>query len=109
MKWYLALQVCELVAITSCVIVLPGRSLSSYLFLFKLLELLCNFAELKDGRIPDGINKRMGYWKAEEFQKFTFPASEYVLGGILPDQEYRVWLLRNCQDKRWYSVVEEMD
>lgn len=35
----------------------------------------------------------MGYWKAEEFQKFTFPASEYILGGILPDHEYHIWLL----------------
>ena len=35
----------------------------------------------------------MGYWKVEEFQKFTFPPLDYVLGGILPDQEYHVWLL----------------
>ena len=35
----------------------------------------------------------MGFWKAEEYQKFTFPASEYVLGGLLPDKEYHVWIL----------------
>ena len=26
-------------------------------------------------------------------QKFCYPASEYVLGGILPDDEYHVWIL----------------
>lgn len=49
--------------------------------------------ELKDGRIPEGITSRLGYWKAEELQKFTFPASEYVLSGILPDDHYCVWKL----------------
>ena len=34
------------------------------------------------------ISRRMGYWKAEEFQKFCFPASEYIFGGILPDKYY---------------------
>lgn len=49
--------------------------------------------ELKDGRIPEGITRRMGYWKAEEFKKFTFPASEYILDGVLPDKHYNVWQL----------------
>ena len=35
----------------------------------------------------------MGFWKAEEYQKFTFPASEYVLGGILPEDNYHTWVL----------------
>ena len=48
--------------------------------------------ELRDGRIPEGITKRIGYWKAEDFQKFTYPASEYVLGGLLPDEHYHVWI-----------------
>ena len=26
-------------------------------------------------------------------QKFCYPASEYVLGGILPEDEYHVWIL----------------
>ena len=39
-----------------------------------------HIAELKDGRIPHGLTHRLGYWKAEELQKFTFPASECVLG-----------------------------
>ena len=49
--------------------------------------------ELKAGRIPDGVTKRLGYWNAEEFQKFAYPASEYVLGGLLPDREYHAWVL----------------
>ena len=32
----------------------------------------------------------MGFWKAKEYQKFAYPASEYILGGI---QEYHVWLM----------------
>ena len=34
----------------------------------------------------------MGFWKAEEIQKFAYPASELVFGGILSDEEYDVWL-----------------
>ncbi len=49
--------------------------------------------ELKNGRVPEGITRRMGFWKAEEYQKFTFPASELVFGGILPDEEYHAWVL----------------
>lgn len=49
-------------------------------------------AELKDGRVPQGVTKRVGYWKAEEFQKFTYPVSEYVLGGLLPDSYYHAWI-----------------
>ncbi len=49
--------------------------------------------ELKDGRVPERITSRMGFWKAEEYQKFTFPASEYVLGGILPNEEHHAWVL----------------
>ncbi|KAL5467065.1 hypothetical protein EMCRGX_G031241 [Ephydatia muelleri] len=50
-------------------------------------------SELKDGRLPTSVTKRLGFWKAEELQKFCYPASEYVLGGILPDDEYHVWIL----------------
>ena len=49
--------------------------------------------ELKDGRVLEGITSKMGYWKAEEYQKFSFPASEYALGGILPDSHFHVWIL----------------
>lgn len=50
-------------------------------------------AELKNGRVPEGIMRRIGYWKAEEYQKFTFPASEFALGGILPRKDCHVWIL----------------
>jgi len=33
----------------------------------------------------------MGFWKAEEIQKFCFPASEVVFGGVLPDSYFKVW------------------
>ena len=52
----------------------------------------CHNAELKDGRVPLGVTKRIGYWKAEEFQKFSYPASEYVLGGLLPNCYYHAWI-----------------
>ncbi|XP_019864427.1 PREDICTED: uncharacterized protein LOC109593768 [Amphimedon queenslandica] len=62
-----------------------------------ICKLACTFnhyhLELKNGCIPDGITKRLGFWKAEEYQKFAFPASEYVLGGKLPDEHYKVWIL----------------
>lgn len=38
------------------------------------------------------MTKRLDYWKAEDFQKFTYPASEYVLGGLLPDADYHAWI-----------------
>ena len=49
-------------------------------------------AELRNCRIPTSITKRIGFWKAEEFRKFCYPASGYILGGILPDHEYHVWV-----------------
>ena len=48
--------------------------------------------ELKCGRIPEAVTKKLGYWKAEDFQKFTYPASEYILGGLLPESDYHVWI-----------------
>ena len=39
------------------------------------------------------MTHRLGYWKAEDFQKFAFPASEFVLGGVLPREEYHIWIL----------------
>ena len=48
---------------------------------------------MRDGRIPEGITHRIGFWKAEDYQKFSFPASEMVLGGVLPDNHYHVWVL----------------
>ena len=34
------------------------------------------------------IEHRLGFWKVEELQKFAFPSSECVLGGLLPDEDY---------------------
>ena len=48
--------------------------------------------ELKDGRLPEGISHRLGFWKAKEIQKFAYPASESILGGILSYEQYEVWV-----------------
>lgn len=47
-------------------------------------------SDLRASRYPSNVN-RIGFWKAEDYQKFAFPASELVLGGILNDQDYEVW------------------
>ena len=56
-----------------------------------LLAISC--LELKDGRIPQGLSTRLGYWKTEEFQKFSYPASELLLAGLLEPMEYHLWQL----------------
>ena len=43
-------------------------SMHGFMYIYKCLPL-----ELKNGRIPEGISKRMGNWKTEEIQKFVFP------------------------------------
>lgn len=35
----------------------------------------------------------MGFWKAEEYRKFAFPASEFVFGGVLPDEIFDTWIV----------------
>lgn len=58
-----------------------------------LQERLQNFPwspDLRASRYPSNIN-RTGFWKAEDYQKFAFPASELVLGGLINDQDYEVW------------------
>ena len=35
------------------------------------------------GRFPTGISRRFGYWKAEDFNHFAFPAMEACLGDML--------------------------
>ena len=49
--------------------------------------------ELKDGRMPHGLSSRLGYWKTEEFQKFSYPASEVILAGLLEPMDYHLWQL----------------
>ena len=58
-----------------------------------IINCYCLHVELKSGRLPQGLTNRLGYWKAEELQKFAFPASECMLGGLLPDEEYHIWIL----------------
>lgn len=47
--------------------------------------------EFTSGRQPVGFHTRRGHWKAEEYKKFAFPASEAVLDGLLPDREFEIW------------------
>ena len=44
-------------------------------------------------QLPALFTKHLGYWKAEDFRNFAYPASEYCLGGLLPDREYHAWVL----------------
>ena len=39
--------------------------------------------EHRTGRLPTGISTRFGYWKAEDFNHFAFPAMEACLGDML--------------------------
>lgn len=43
------------------------------------------------GHQPVGFHTCRGHWKAEEYEKFAFPASEAVLDGLLPDKEFEIW------------------
>lgn len=48
--------------------------------------------DYKSSRLPDDL-EGIGYWKAEEYQKHAFPASEFVLSGLLSEDECKVWAL----------------
>jgi len=62
----------------------------------------------KASRIPNDITT-IGFWKAEEYQKLAFPASEFVLEGLLPAEVYEVWapiphiveIISNCGRNGW--------
>ena len=47
---------------------------------------------MKDGRFPEGTSTRIGFWKAEEIQKFAYPPSQLVFDGVLSNEEYDLWL-----------------
>lgn len=53
--------------------------------------------EFKDGRLPKEIGKDargIGYWKAESFQKFSFPMAECILESLLSDpKDFEIWSL----------------
>ena len=46
--------------------------------------------DYKSSRLPSDYGC-FGYWKAEEYQKLAFPASEFVLNGLVTEAEYKVW------------------
>ena len=53
---------------------------------------LSNFpwtAEMRASRYPSGLTARLGYWKAEDYQKFAFPASEVILSEQLPANQFQ--------------------
>lgn len=57
---------------------------------------LSNFpwtAEMKASRYPSGLTTRLGYWKAEDYQKFAFPASEVILSDQMPADQFQCWKL----------------
>ena len=47
--------------------------------------------EMRASRYPSGITSRLGYWKAEDYQKFCFPASEVILHDQMPADEFQCW------------------
>lgn len=47
-------------------------------------------AEFLSSRYPSRLS-RIGYWKAEDFQKFAFPVSEVVLGGPISEEHFQTW------------------
>ena len=46
--------------------------------------------DYKSSRLPTEF-EYMGYWKAEEYQKLAYPASEFVFNGLLNEGEYKIW------------------
>ena len=62
-------------------------------------------SELKDGRTPKSCAK-IGHWKAEEYRKFAFPASECVLGGLIEDEEFKILVLAaRMTEMDYYDMV----
>ena len=49
--------------------------------------------EIRASRYPSGITTRLGYWKAEDYQKFCFPASEVIFNDLMPANEFQCWTL----------------
>ena len=47
-----------------------------------------------DGRVPKGFSSRLGYWKAEEYINFAFPASEVIFDVLMDCSiDYHIWQL----------------
>ena len=39
--------------------------------------------EMRASRYPSGITTRLSYWKAEDYQKFCFPASKVIFNDLM--------------------------
>ena len=48
---------------------------------------------MKDGQVPNGVTHRLSHWKAEEYQKFSYPTSELILSSVLAPDDYHMWQL----------------
>ena len=44
------------------------------------------------GDFQKELLQEFGFWKAEEIQKFAYPPSQLVFGGVLSNEEYDLWL-----------------
>ena len=68
----------------------------------KRLQAIPWTSELKDGRLPKSCLK-ISHWKAEEYRKFAFPAFMCVLGGLIEDTEFEIWVLVARMAEMMYS------
>ena len=68
-----------------------------------------SFNRLKDGRLPTNIDTHVNAWKAEEFQKFAFPAMEFVLNGLLDQGEFHIFQLMARMVELVFNKVKEWD
>lgn len=58
--------------------------------------------ELRDGRVPEAHNDNIGFWKAEQYNKFALVAP-FVLRKIIPDENYRCFALLSAIRNMIYS------
>ena len=67
--------------------------------------MIVDLTELKDGRVPDGITRRLV--GGRRISKFVFPALECVLGGVLSELHYSVWVALVRITEMVYSIQRE--
>ena len=58
-------------------------------------------SELKGDRIPKSCSKT-GHWRAEEYRKCAFTASECILGGLIDDEQFKIWVLAEMAEMMYY-------
>ena len=80
-------KIFKLMQVAICI----SYSMHTYRFMFP--HPAFSTSELRDGRLPTEVTSRLGFWKAEELQKFGFPAAECVLAGLVSDDEHQIWWL----------------